>query len=107
MQIASMTDLATLSMNRTQDHEFAKLKQKAQDNKIQEVAEEFESLFIEMMFKEMKKTVNKTSLFGENNASREIFDGMLNTEYSKLISQTGGFGLADMIKNSLNFNQKI
>ncbi|MGL4562516.1 MAG: rod-binding protein [Brevinema sp.] len=100
MQITSMNNL---SMNRSQDHEFAHLKNKAHDTKnTKAVAQEFEALFIEMMFKEMKKTVNNTSFLGKNNPGQEIFDGMLNTEYAKISSKTGGFGLANMIEKSLN-----
>lgn len=93
---------ATLAMNRSKTHEFAQLKDKAlDDKKIKEVAQEFESLFIEMMFKEMKKTLSNTSLSGEESTGQEIFGDMLYTEYAKESSKIGGFGLAKMIENSL------
>ncbi|MGL4394840.1 MAG: rod-binding protein [Brevinema sp.] len=102
MKIAAMNDMSMLSMNRAQNHDFSELKNKAQGKDTKAVAQEFESLFIEMMFKEMKKTVTKTNVFGEANAGQEIFDSMLGTEYAKISSKTGGFGLADMIEKSLN-----
>ncbi len=90
------------SMDRSQDHEFARLKNKAlEDQKITEVAQEFESLFIEMMFKEMRKTLDNTSLAGEDSPGKEIFNDMLYTEYAKETSKIGGFGLAKMIEDSL------
>jgi flagellar protein FlgJ len=89
-------------MNRSQNHEFAQLKNKAlDDKKIKEVAQEFESLFIEMMFKEMNKTLSKESLSGQDSPGKEIFGDMLYTEYSKEASKGGGFGLAKMIEDSL------
>ncbi|MGL4387859.1 MAG: rod-binding protein [Brevinema sp.] len=103
MKIGFMNDMSMLSMNRVQNHEFSELKNKAQDKKnTKAVAQEFESLFIEMMFKEMKKTISKTNVFGDANAGQEIFDSMLNTEYAKISSKNGGFGLATMIEQSLN-----
>ncbi len=90
------------SMNRAQEHEFSALKNKAlEDQKIKEVAQEFESLFIEMMFKEMKKTLNNTDIAGFESPGREIFGDMLYTEYAKETAKIGGFGLAQMIENSL------
>ncbi|MGL5956568.1 MAG: rod-binding protein [Brevinema sp.] len=98
MQI--MNQQALISMNRT--HEFSQLKNKAlEDNKITEVAQEFESLFIEMMFKEMRKTLDNTDLSGINSPGKDIFNDMLYTEYSKETSKLGGFGLAKMIEDSL------
>lgn len=94
---------ATSSMNRNQTHEFAQLKNKAlDDKKIKEVSQEFESLFIEMMFKEMRKTINNKSTTEKESPGKEIFDDMLYTEYAKNTSKIGGFGLAKMIENSLN-----
>lgn len=90
------------AMNRSQDHEFAQLKNKAlEDKKITEVAQEFESLFIEMMFKEMRKTLNNNDLSGMNSPGKDIFNDMLYTEYAKESSKLGGFGLAKMIEQSL------
>lgn len=92
----------SMSMNRTQNHEFAQLKNKAlDDKKITEVAQEFESLFIEMMFKEMKKTLSNTSLSGVKSPGKDIFDDMLYTEYARETAKTGGFGLAKMVEQSL------
>ncbi|MGL4676698.1 MAG: rod-binding protein [Brevinema sp.] len=97
-----MNQQALASMNRSRDHEFSQLKNKTlEDNKITEVAREFESLFIEMMFKEMRKTLDNTDLSGVNSPGKDIFNDMLYTEYSKETSKLGGFGLAEMIEDSL------
>lgn len=100
MQINNLQ--SQIAVSRSQNHEFSQLKNKAQNpQKIKEVAQEFESLFVEQMFKEMKKTIKKTDLFNDNSSKNEIFDDMLITEYAKNASKTGGFGLAKMIEDSL------
>ncbi|SFB75886.1 Rod binding protein [Brevinema andersonii] len=100
MQINNLQ--SQIAVSHLQNHEFSQLKNKAQNSqKIKEVAQEFESLFVEQMFKEMKKTIKKTDLFNDNSSKNEIFDDMLITEYAKNASKTGSFGLAKMIEDSL------
>lgn len=102
MTLAHINNQVSFAMNRSQSHEFSQLKNKALDSsKMKEVSQEFESLFIEMMFKEMNKTINKVDIFGTNNPGKEIFNDMLCTEYAKETSKIGGFGLAHMIEQSL------
>jgi len=104
MIITNINNQASFTMNRSQHHEFSHLKNKAlDDNKIKEVSQEFESLFIEMMFKEMRKTINKADTFGVNNPGKDIFNDMLYSEYAKESSKIGGFGLATMIEKSLKY----
>ena len=90
MDTAQIESLRQQSNRDVQDK--AKLKQTAQD---------FESIFIEQMFKEMKKTINRSGFMGETSQAYEIFDGMLAQEYAKTAAKGGGFGLAKMIEDSL------
>lgn len=66
------------------------------DKKIMEAAREFESYFIKMMLKEMRNTVPKGELIPRNNAE-EIFQDMLDEEYSNNAAAGNGIGLAQMI----------
>lgn len=66
------------------------------DEKVMEAAREFESYFLQMMFKEMRNTVPKGELIPRNNAE-EIFQSMLDEEYAKNASKGAGIGLAQMI----------
>ncbi len=70
--------------------------------KIREAAEQFESFFVNMLFKEMRKTVQEGGLTEKSDA-RETFEGMLDEEMSKKITEAGGIGLADMmVKNFIH-----
>ncbi len=64
--------------------------------KLKEVAQQFESLFVNMMFKSLRKNLNKHRLIKENPAEN-IFSDMLYQEYSLQIAKTGEFGLAKQI----------
>ena len=65
-------------------------------NQLKKVSEQMEALFINMMFKSMKKNLNKHRLIPENPAEN-IFNDMLYNEYSQQIAKSNKFGLAKMI----------
>lgn len=72
------------------------------ETKIREAAEQFESFFVNMLFKEMRKTIQEGGLTEKSNA-RETFEGMFDEEMSKKITEAGGIGLADMmVKNFMH-----
>lgn len=64
---------------------------------LEEVAREFEALLIKQMLDSMRNTLNKDNNLVDGGMSENIFEDMLYTEYSRLMSKTGGFGLAEMI----------
>ncbi|MGL1891718.1 MAG: rod-binding protein [Spirochaetaceae bacterium] len=70
------------------------------DKKLLETCKEFESMFVKQMLDSMKKTVNKSGFIKEN-MGEQIFDDMLNDEYSKKIADTSGFGIAEMMYKQL------
>lgn len=63
---------------------------------LREASQQMESIFINMMFKEMRKSINKYRLLPENPAEN-IFNDMLYQEYSLQIAQTRQYGLAKQI----------
>ncbi|MBU0936023.1 MAG: rod-binding protein [Spirochaetes bacterium] len=63
---------------------------------------EFESIFVEMMLKEMRATVHKGDMMNGGHAE-DIFEDMLYQERAKDMSKTAGFGLADTIYRELNY----
>lgn len=67
---------------------------------IEQVAEDFEALFISEMMKPMFEGVKPDPLFG-GGKGEEIFQGLLQQEYGKLMAQTGQLGIADVIKQEL------
>jgi flagellar protein FlgJ len=65
----------------------------------EKVAKDFESVFASMMLKEMRKSLEPDSLFGEDKS--DIYGGMFDQFLGEHIGQTGGIGLAKMIREAL------
>lgn len=63
---------------------------------ILKVSREFESIFINLLFKSMRKTVQKSDWLN-GGLKEEIFNDMLDYEYSRMIAHSGGIGLGDMV----------
>lgn len=72
----------------------------AYQKELKEACKGFESMFMQMMWKEMKDTVPENSLFGESNGEK-IFRDMLDTEMLDRMSDAGGVGLADLMYDQL------
>ena len=71
--------------------------------KIYNASVEFESLFVNKMLKEMRKSIHKSGLI-EGGYAEEIFEDMLYDEYSKMVSGNTRFGLAEQIYNQMTEN---
>lgn len=74
--------------------------------KIDEVAQEFEAQFIAQMMENMFSTVETNSEFGGGQAE-EVYRSLLVNEYGKLISRTGGVGVADHVKREMIRMQEV
>lgn len=70
-------------------------------SKLYEQCREFESIFVKMMLKEMQGTVQKTGLVSGGYAE-EIFNDMLTDEYSKSMTKSADFGIADSLYRQLS-----
>lgn len=68
----------------------------AEEHKLQDACKQFESLFLNQLFTQMRKSIPKNDLFGEGK-DREMFDEMLDTERAKAWSDSGGIGLANLL----------
>jgi Rod binding domain-containing protein len=62
---------------------------------------EFESIFVKMMLKEMRASVDKTEGVINGGWAEDIFTDMLDDEYSKSMASTANFGLADQLYRQL------
>ncbi|MES2614157.1 MAG: rod-binding protein [Bdellovibrionota bacterium] len=58
------------------------------------VAKEFETLFVDMMMKSMRETAKPEE---ETNAEN-IYKGMLDSEYSKTMTDAQSFGIREMVR---------
>lgn len=68
--------------------------------KATEAAREFEAVFIAEMMKPMFEGISTDGPFG-GGKGEEIFRGMMLEEYGKLLSQTGGIGIATDVKDTM------
>lgn len=76
-----------------------------QSTKLAKAAIEFERLFVEIMFKEMRRSVGNGGLI-EKNTGEQIFTEMLDSEYARKMVQNGDFGLARTIVEQLSERDK-
>ena len=79
--------------------------QEKKDEELKEACESFESYYVQRLFKEMRKTVPDGGLFEKSNAG-EIYSEMLGEEYSKIISEGHGIGIADALYKQLSSTNK-
>jgi len=74
------------------------------DKKLEEVAQEFSSIFIEKMFSSMKKTLSDDKMV-DGGYAEDVFSDMLYKEYSKMAGKQGVLAelnqaLVEQLKNS-------
>ena len=62
---------------------------------LKQVAEQFEAIFVDMYLKEARKGELADTLF--SNQASDTFQSMLDQEYSKLMSQKTGLGIAEAL----------
>lgn len=63
-------------------------------------ATEFESLFFEIMLKSMRDSIQKSNFIDGGNGE-DVFQGMLDSEYSRVLASQGITGISDSIKDHL------
>ena len=72
-----------------------------QERDLREAAQGLEALLVNQMFSAMRKSVPKSEML-DGGMGEEIFRGMLDQEYSTMMSKTGSLGLADLIYNQMH-----
>ena len=63
------------------------------------VAKDFEGMFVSLILKEMRQTLGKNSMFGNDNS--DVYGGLFDMFMSKHIVEAGGFGVAKMVEQNL------
>lgn len=90
--------------NKVKDKSFQdKLENAAKKKDLQglkEASQEFEAYFINIMLKQMRKTVIDSGLI-EKSEARKTFEGMLDQEYASTISKKDGIGLGKAIYDAM------
>lgn len=76
------------------------------DAELTEKANEFESVFISQMLGHMFEGVETNEMFG-GGEGEEVFKSFMIDEYSKMIVNTGGIGVADHVKAEMIRMQEV
>ncbi|MEE2695420.1 MAG: rod-binding protein [Pseudomonadota bacterium] len=74
------------------------------DSTLEDVAKEFESLFVYQMLKSARKAKLAESLFSNNGS--ETYESLLDQEYAKTISKNHSFGIADALLRQFGGKEK-
>lgn len=101
MQMTSVNDYNNLGA-------LTELRHKAgsdPDQALTEVAQQFESLFINMVLKSMRDTIPEDSLFGGN--TMDSYMNMFDQQLAVDLSAKGGIGLADIIERQLSVSAAL
>lgn len=93
--------MSVTSVNAYSNIEAPKGLSRDSQKELKRAVADFESLFINQMFKSMRETIGKSELFHGGKAE-DIYTSMLDTELSKNMAQAGGIGLADMLLRQLS-----
>jgi flagellar protein FlgJ len=73
---------------------------KTKDVKLKDACQNFESIFLNMILKDMRNTIPKDSLYDDTSAE-DTFQGMLDEQYSNEMAKRGT-GLADIMYKQLS-----
>ncbi len=76
----------------------------AGQDKIEKVASDFESLFTSQLLKEMRKSLDPETMFGGDGG--DVYGGMFDQFVGQQMAQSGGFGLAKMLRETLHREQQ-
>jgi Rod binding domain-containing protein len=88
--------------------DFAGLAQKragavqGQEKVTKEVAQQFESIFIDMMLKSMRDATERSGLL--DSEATKTYESMFDQQLSTELAGKGTFGIAEALQNQLNLN---
>ena len=75
------------------------------DPRIRETAEEFEAVFLAQVLQTMSTGIGGPGPFGDGD--NDAWSGMLQEEYGRLISKSGGIGVADALLREMLKMQEV
>ncbi len=91
--------------NTINDKEFEKNLKSAMENKdeaeLRKVCSEFEGILLNMLYKNMKATVSKSTFIPKDNGT-EIFEGMFDDQIVEEASRKNSLGLAQQLYKQLS-----
>lgn len=70
------------------------------EKKLRKACNDLESVFVNMMFKQMRSTIQKTNLMGDDMGT-DMYEDMLFEKYAEEIGKGKGIGLGDVLYKQL------
>lgn len=101
---SSIHQTATQSKAKSLQNSLENL-ENSSDEELMDVCKEFESYFLEQVFKSMEKTIMKDEDSSTDSGYSSYFKDMLTQEYAKNATETGGYGIAQMLYDSMKRQQ--
>lgn len=78
----------------------------SEDEKLRAVANEFESVFVNLLMKQMRSTVPENDFFG-GGAAEKTWRELQDQELSRELATKGSFGVAEMVYDQLKRHLKV
>ena len=75
--------------------------QQKQLAKLHDAAQQMEALFVDMLFKEMRKSSPQTSLTGKVSNAEQTFGEMLDTKRAEELAKSGSLGIGAVLEQQL------
>jgi len=69
--------------------------------KLHQAAQQMESLFVDMLFKEMRKSAPPVSLTGKPSNAEQTFGEMLDEKRAEELSKSGSLGIGKILEQQL------
>ena len=95
--------------NKTNSDFVKKMAEATGDNssqkKLKGACVEFEAMFLNLMYGEMRKSVNEQDGLLPKTQAEKIMQSMLDEELTKNMAKAGGVGLADVLYKQLSFEE--
>ena len=100
-QIIEQANQARKKTSQNQFEEILKSAAKNNDDQqLRKVCNQFEQIFLQMMYKQMKSSVDKSELLSGGYAG-EVFESMLDEKLMENASDTSALGISDMLYKQL------
>ena len=97
---AKLDEMARKAGQAASGHIVASKAANKADKELKEACQGFEAMFLDIMYRQMKKTVPESNFFNKSNAM-EIWEDMRDSEMMKNVAVSGGLGLGDMLYRQL------
>ena len=75
--------------------------QKQALSRLHDAATQLEGVFLQMVMTAMNDTVPKDSIFGQESASEQTWQGMLSDERAQAMAKSGGLGIGKILEDQL------